>query len=399
MPLLSNKGKSFQGSIVLGKGFVLSPEQAEKLIKKDPRNKDVIFPYLNGDDLNNDPEQKPSRWVINFFDWDEEKAKTYPDCYEIIEKLVKPERQRWKKDNEGNEIIGVYAQRGSRATKWWQHAERASALYNAISELDQVMVVGQVAKHPSFDFVNIDQVLDAKLVIIISQNFSELALLQSNIHFSWIVKYATTLETRLNYTPTVLFETFPFPLHNSCNRIEYIGREYHKKRRQLTMEMNLGFTKLYNLFHSNKLRFIDKSDDIFNDKLFESKNGKEAVNLKRHLQTEKLFSIDIYNRFVLKILELRQLQIELDRNVLDVYDWADVSLNHNFHQLEYLSESDNIRFTIDSESRKEILKRLLLLNLRQYNEESKTNNVTKRLSRRTQKVLSESPIKSLFPED
>ncbi|WP_084087174.1 hypothetical protein [Chryseobacterium sp. YR221] len=117
MPLAANKGKSFQGSIVLGKGFVLTPEEALALIDKDPRNKEVLFPYLNGEDLNNNPGQHPSRWVINFFDWDEEKAKTYPDCYEIIEKLVKPERQRWKRDNNDNEIIGVYAQRGSRATK------------------------------------------------------------------------------------------------------------------------------------------------------------------------------------------------------------------------------------------------------------------------------------------
>ncbi len=83
-PLKQNEGKSFQGSIVLGKGFVLEPLEAEVLIAKDPKNKDVLFPYLNGDDLNNNPNQTPSRWVINFFDWPEEKAKTYQDCYEIL---------------------------------------------------------------------------------------------------------------------------------------------------------------------------------------------------------------------------------------------------------------------------------------------------------------------------
>ena len=28
-----------------------------------------LFPYLNGEDLNSRPDQSPSRWVINFFDW------------------------------------------------------------------------------------------------------------------------------------------------------------------------------------------------------------------------------------------------------------------------------------------------------------------------------------------
>ncbi len=73
--LKSNDGKSFQGSIVLGMGFVLEPREAASLIAKDRRNREVLFPYLNGEDLNSRPDQSPSRWVINFFDWPIEKAK------------------------------------------------------------------------------------------------------------------------------------------------------------------------------------------------------------------------------------------------------------------------------------------------------------------------------------
>jgi hypothetical protein len=50
-------------------GFVLEPEEAEKLIQKNPKNKDCIYPYLNGEDLNSRPDQTPSRYVIQFFDW------------------------------------------------------------------------------------------------------------------------------------------------------------------------------------------------------------------------------------------------------------------------------------------------------------------------------------------
>jgi hypothetical protein len=90
--LKANEGKSFQGSIVLGMGFILEPAEAQRLIEKDGRNKDVLFPYLNGEDLNSRPDQSPSRWVINFFDWPIEKAMEYPDCFRIIEEKVKPER-------------------------------------------------------------------------------------------------------------------------------------------------------------------------------------------------------------------------------------------------------------------------------------------------------------------
>ncbi len=66
-PLKQNEGKSFQGSIVLGKGFVLELHEVKELIRKNLKNRDVLFPYLNGDDLNSNPDQSPSRWVINFF--------------------------------------------------------------------------------------------------------------------------------------------------------------------------------------------------------------------------------------------------------------------------------------------------------------------------------------------
>ena len=67
--LKTNEGRSFQGSIILGMGFVMTPDKALAIIDKDSRNGDVLFPYLNGEDLNSRPDQSASRWVINFRDW------------------------------------------------------------------------------------------------------------------------------------------------------------------------------------------------------------------------------------------------------------------------------------------------------------------------------------------
>ena len=79
--LLANKDKSFQGSIVLGMGFILEPEEAQELIAKDPRNQDVLFPYLVGEDLNSRFDQSPSRWVINFDERTETEARRYKRHY------------------------------------------------------------------------------------------------------------------------------------------------------------------------------------------------------------------------------------------------------------------------------------------------------------------------------
>jgi hypothetical protein len=139
-PLIQNADKSFQGSIVLGKGFVLEPWEAERLIKKNPKNKEVLFPYLNGEDLNTNPDQSPSRWVINFFDWPEEKCrKEYPECFEIVERLVKPVR--------------LIDNRESYRKYWWQYAEKRLKLYRSIEIMERVLVSCRVSKYVNHSLI------------------------------------------------------------------------------------------------------------------------------------------------------------------------------------------------------------------------------------------------------
>ena len=110
-------------------GFVLEPDEAQRLIDKNPRNKDVLFPYLNGEDLNSRPDQSPSRWVINFFDWPLDRdsapegyegpvAADYPDCLAIVEEKVKPESDRLERKR--------YVCGSAMPQRWWQYAREAS---------------------------------------------------------------------------------------------------------------------------------------------------------------------------------------------------------------------------------------------------------------------------------
>jgi hypothetical protein len=38
-------------------GFVLTPEERDLLVKKNPRNSERIFPYLGGEEVNTNPDQ------------------------------------------------------------------------------------------------------------------------------------------------------------------------------------------------------------------------------------------------------------------------------------------------------------------------------------------------------
>jgi type I restriction-modification system DNA methylase subunit len=334
-PLKQNENKSFQGSIVLGKGFVLEPGQASELINKNPRNKDVLFPYLNGEDLNSDPEQKPSRWVINFFDWDEEYCKNnYPDCYAIVERDVKPERIV------NNDKIA--------REKWWQFLRLRGELYKTISEMQRVLVMPRVSKYLLFTFVNNKTVFHDKIIVFSYDNLVYFPYLQSSLHNEWAWKYSTTLGSAgLSYTPNLVFEPFPFPtdINNKIKtEIEIISSKYHEFRKTLMINLQLGLTKTYNLFHTKDLQPDDAQLQKANLQI-------TAVQAVKDIET------------------LRQLHKQMDEAVLKAYGWEDINLAHGFYEVDYLPENDRIRYTISPEARKVVLSRLLALNHKIHSEE------------------------------
>ncbi|MFM7447468.1 MAG: hypothetical protein ACKO24_02580 [Leptolyngbyaceae cyanobacterium] len=77
-----------------------------------------------------------------------------------------------------------------------------------------------------------------------------------------------------------------------------------------------------------------------------------------------------YNRFhepnetAADIQRLRELHIEMDREVANAYGWQDLDLGHDFH-----TTKQGIRFTISETARREVLDRLLELNHQRYAEE------------------------------
>jgi len=120
--LKQNSGMGFVGSLLNGVGFVLSSDEADHLLISESKNCEVIFPYLNGEDLNSDPEQRPRRFVINFRDWPKERAEKYHLPYERVLDRVKPHR----------DTISDAKKRVKE--RWWIYEAVAYDLYHAIGQ-------------------------------------------------------------------------------------------------------------------------------------------------------------------------------------------------------------------------------------------------------------------------
>jgi hypothetical protein len=313
----------------------MSPEAAEQLIANDRSNVDVLFPFLNGEDLNSRPDQSPSRWVINFRDWPlrrgvnrpwaelevrekesllhsgivtldypDHVAADYPDCLSIVETRVKPER----------DMLGRKQDPSAKgyARLWWQYGRKGIDLYVAISGLRRVLTVAATSRTLAFTFVPAQIVFSHATYVFALDRPSHLALLQSAFHDCWARKWASSMRTDLRYTPSDCFETFPFP--TSLANLEDIGLRYYTHRQCIMQTTGKGLTATYNRFHDRE-------------------------NTARDVQ------------------QLRDLQVEMDRAVARAYGWDDLDLGHGFHETR-----QGERFTIAEAARNKVLDRLLKLN-------------------------------------
>jgi hypothetical protein len=314
--LESNQGKAFQGSNVMGLGFVIPRSEAEELLQTNKANDAVVFPYLNGQDVNSRPDQSPSRWIINFHDWNLERAQKYGDCLDIVRQRVKPER---------DSMIGRNATSTRRGLQWWLYAQQAKALYEAVETLPRVLVTSRVSAYLFFAFAPTQIVYADRLVVFAFSGYPEFALLSSSIHNVWAFRPgATTHETRGTYFPSSTFETFPFPnadcLKEQC---EVTGEHFESVRGDFTQQRNCGLTDLYSWMNSS------------------AENSPVVRELRVALQA-------------------------LDASVAAAYGWTDLELDHGFHETK-----QGIRFTISEPARREVLQRLLKLNHERYAEEVK----------------------------
>jgi hypothetical protein len=330
--LLANANKSFIGSYVLGMGFTFddtnpdatSIAEMHRLIEVNSKNAERIFPYIGGEEVNSSPTHGHHRYVINFGELSEAEARQWPELMAIVEEKVKPQRMILRDTADGKRL---------KAT-WWQFGRTRPELKRAIATCDQVLVCCIVSKYLSFAFLPAKMVYSHKLNVFALESYAAFSILQSQVHESFARFFSSTLEDRLNYSPSDCFETFPFPDNQEADStLEFIGKTYYEYRAELMVSNNQGLTDTYNRFHDP-----DETDP--------------------------------------EILKLRELHTQMDRAVLDAYGWQDISTECKF-LLDYEEEDEGTsskrkkpwRYRWPEEIHDEVLARLLDLNQKLHEEE------------------------------
>ena len=369
--LETNTGKSFQGSIILGMGFTFDDTDKkgvatpltgmERLIEQNLHNREVIFPYIGGEEVNTSPTHAYHRYVINFRDWPQRRADLgetwrdanditrrdwlrdgivaldypepvaadWPELLRLVEERVKPARIHLTTNAIGRK----------RAKFWWQFGSLAKELYVSIEGLDQVLVINCGATpHMAFALLPSTTVFANTLAVFAFEACAAFCTLQSRTHEIWARFFGSSLEDRLRYTPSDCFETFPFPENWETHPVlETAGEVYYNYRAALMLEKNEGMTKTYNRFHNP----------------------------------------DEHNP---RIAELRELHAAMDCAVLDAYGWTDIStdceflLDYEIDEESWGNRNKPWRYRWPDRVRDEVLARLLALNAERAAEERRAKS-------------------------
>lgn len=310
--LAKNTSSVFQGSNVVGSGFILGQDEVASLISSDPGVRDVIRPFLTGQDLNTRPDQSPSRWIIDFGDRGIEAAAGFSAPFQIVRTRVKPQREK----------LPDYKKRVRE--NWWKFEHQAKSLYRSIDGMRCVLAMAIVSRTVMPAIVATGKVFSHKVVVFASSDPALMAFLSSGVHYWWTARHTSTMKTDINYSPSDVFETLPLPTLTRDMRL--LGRRLDVYRRRVMMARRSGLTKTYNL-------------------VFDPACVDEDIE------------------------ELRRIHREIDEATIRAYGWEDRlaaggGLDHGFHPV-----GRDTRYTIGPAAQREVLDSLLELNHERYAEE------------------------------
>ncbi|WP_210438813.1 Eco57I restriction-modification methylase domain-containing protein [Nocardioides xinjiangensis] len=300
--LAERSGGAFLGCYVHGDGFLVAPDLAALWIETDPRNRNVLAPFMNGSDINSRWDGVAPRWVIDFGERSEAEAAEFVAPWRHVEQHVRAERQK----RDGKKYPRM-------VHEWWKFWNPRLGMRHAISKNTRVLVMAQTSNTMQPLALDARTIYSHKVIVFADESFAAQAVLSSSFHFLWARRYASSMRTDISYTPSDVFQTWALPTFTSS--LEEAGERLDGTRREVMGKRRIGLTALYNMINDPDVR--DRAD----------------------------------------IKLMRKLHAEVDEATMEAYGWGDVKLNHGFHSYRQME-----RWTVSPQARLEILDRLLELN-------------------------------------
>jgi len=216
----------------------LSLEAMRAAVATNPKNRDVIHPYIGGEEVARHFEQAHHRYIIDLTGLSIETARArHPELLALLEEKARPFREN----------LGESAVDRAHKERWWRFANERPEMRRAVQSLERVIVIPRVAAHVLATFLPTSVIPSDQLVVVAKSDFGSLAVLQSRVHEVWARAYSSTLGDGLRYTPSACFETFPWPEDTSS--LESLGEQMFVRRAAWLKQKRIGLTAFYNVLN------------------------------------------------------------------------------------------------------------------------------------------------------
>jgi hypothetical protein len=245
-----------------GKGFAIDLAQAKVWgLGLRAGLEKFVRPYRNGRDLSTlPPARSAAKYVINLLGLGEPEVRNrFPEVYQHLLTTVKVARSDQAKRSPTPDSIAYLSE-------WWLFGKPRPELQSALRGLNRFIGTVDTAKHRIFQFVPAEYVVDDGVVVVATDQPSDLGVLQSHVHSVWALRVSGVLEDRPRYFKTKAFDPFPFPIATpeQRERIGALAEELDATRKQVLAEhADLTLTTLYNLREKllKKEPFSPKEED------------------------------------------------------------------------------------------------------------------------------------------
>ena len=163
-------------------------------------------------------------------------AREAPRALAHLRQTVLPSRQAAAEEEEANNAEARAANPNYKAKKhhanflrvWWKHAYRREDMLAAIEALGErryiaLSIVSAEERKSIYNFVSADIRPDASLQVFAFDDDYSFGVLSSAIHRAWFDERCSKLEARPRYTPTTVWNTFPWPSNPDTRAVAEIS--------------------------------------------------------------------------------------------------------------------------------------------------------------------------------
>jgi len=222
VPLEANRSPKtdFQGVTHGNEGLLLSREDAEDVLAREPDAGQVLLPYLISSDLLDRQDGLPQRYVINFSGMEQLDARAnFPALFQHVKESVLPERraeaEREARRNEEARRQNPKARINRHHEKflkhWWQPKYGRREMVVKLRSLPRYIVLGRVGSLTVLSFVASPVLPGDSLQVFSHSDDYSFGILSSTLHRHWMLERCSSLGAAPRYTSRTVYQTFPWP--------------------------------------------------------------------------------------------------------------------------------------------------------------------------------------------